>query len=154
MILQAKPANFLSWNATIEREGHRAELRFNWIGESGTIEINGEPCDVNKQGMLSGQWVLALDRVELATAVKSNIFTRSFGIADRNGSFSLNADSAFTRSFTLYHSGNIVAAYRARHFFTRSMNIEWHDEVCTFPTLCFAYWLIAITQHRQAASSS
>jgi hypothetical protein len=153
-MIQCKPKGMFSWNFFLEGEGHQAILDFNWVGEQGHINIDGTVYDISKHGMFSGEWSLNLDGVRVATAQKSNAFTRTFEMISRDEAFLIRAKSAFGRSFVLEYSDAVVAAITPNHPFGRSATINTRDSRMDFPTIAFAFWIVVLNWRRQAGAAS
>jgi hypothetical protein len=153
-MIRCVPDGFWSWNFHLTDEYHEAILEFNWFGEAGTITVDGVCFDVCKQGAFSGHWTLERDGLEIASAERANIFTRTFEISDAIGSLLLRAESVFGRSFVLELSNEVIATITPDHAFTRRTTIEVLEKSPSFPTLAFAFWLVVLTWRRQAQDNS
>jgi hypothetical protein len=153
-MIRCKPKGMFSWDFSLEGEGHHASLEFNWFGEQGTIAADGEWFEVRKHGMFSGHWTLNHDRRSVASARKTSAFTRTLEIQDAEGTLLLRAESAFGRSFHVERRGEVIAAIRPDHAFTRRATIVTRRWEWDFPTACFAFWLVVLTWRRAAASNS
>jgi hypothetical protein len=129
-------------------------LEFNLMSEQGTLIADGAHLEIRKHGVLSGNWTLDGSGREIASAQKSSAFTRAFEIESPMGSLVLRAESAFTRRFVVERSGNVIAIISPDHAFTRRARIETLARDLDFPTLCFSFWLAALTWRRAASRSS
>src|SRR5262245_45454905 len=153
-MIRCTPKGVCSWDFRLEGEGHSAVVEFDWLGERGAITADGVAFEVRKHGVFSGRWTLDRDGGAEVTAQKSSAFTRTFEIEGPGGTVLLSAESAFGRSFQVERLGEVVAAIRPDHAFTRRATIELPGRRGDFPTLCFAFWLVVLTWRRAASSSS
>lgn len=143
------PKGLCSWNFDVTENGHSASVQLNWMGEQGSITIDGNRHEVLKHGVFSGQWTLEANSTTMATARKPNPFTRSFELTTSLGTVALRAESAFGRTMVLEGAGfNGVIA--PAHSFTRRASIT--GEVPDFQIACFAFWLTALLWRRAAQS--
>ena len=120
----------------------------------GAILIDGTRFEVRKHGFLSGQWTLEHEGIAAASAQKSNPFTRTFEVRAAGDDFVLRAQSAMGRTFLVERGERTVATIAPEHPFTRRARIECQSDECDFVTLCFLFWLAAITWRRAAQSNS
>ena len=153
-MIRCRPQGICSWSFYLEGEGNRASLEFSWMSEQGTIIADGAHFEVRKHGVLSGHWTLDHAGQEIASAQKSSAFTRTFEIESPMGSLVLRAESSFTRRFRVERSGDLVATISPDHAFTRRARIGILARDCDFPTICFLFWLTALTWRRAASKSS
>jgi len=151
-MIRCTPKGICSWNFSLQGEGHRASLEFNWTGEQGVITADGLRLEVCKHGVFSGHWTLDREGEAVASAQKSTPFTRTFEIESPIGSLVLRAESAFGRSFRVERSGDLLATISPAHLFTRRATIETRAEHVDFPTLAFSFWLAVLTWRRAASS--
>ena len=153
-MIRCKPKGICSWDFFLDGEDHHANLEFNWLGEQGAITADDTSFEVRKHGRLSGHWTLDQGRESVASAQKSSAFTRTFEIQSAEDTLVLCAESAFGRGFRVERSGQVLATIRPDHAFTRRATIEAFGPKWDFPTVCFAFWLVVLTWHRAAQSSS
>lgn len=153
-MIRCIPKGMCSWDFFLDGEAHHASVEFNWLGEQGAITADDTLFEVRKHGVLSGHWTLDYDSESIASAQKSNPFSRTFEIQDAHDLLVLSAESPFGRSFQIERSGDVIATISPDHAFTRRSTIETLTQKWDFPTLCFAFWLVVITWRRAASSSS
>jgi hypothetical protein len=153
-MIRCKPKGMCSWDFFVDDESHHASLEFNWLGEQGTITVDGRSFEVRKHGMLSGHWTLDYGPESIASAQKTSPFFRTFEIQNAHDSLVLRAESPFGRSFHIERCQEVIATIRPDHAFTRRSTIETLRQKWDFPTLCFAFWLVVLTWRRAASSSS
>lgn len=152
-MIRCIPRGLCSWDFLLDGEGHQATLEFNWLSEQGAVTADGTRLEIRKHGVLSGHWTLEHEGNEVASAQKSNAFSRTFEIQDPSGHLVLRAVSALGRSFHLERSGEVVATVSPDHLFTRRATIEILAEQWDLPTVCFSFWLVVLTWRRAASSS-
>lgn len=143
------PKGICSWNFDLRTSGHSASVEFDWMGEQGAMTIDGMPHEVRKHGMFSGQWTLEANSTTLASAQKSNPFTRSFDLTTSSGTVVLRAESAFGRAMLL-EGADFHGLIAPVHPFTRRASIT--GQVPDFRIACFAFWLAALVWRRAAQS--
>ena len=153
-MIRCTPKGICSWNFFLDDDDHHASLDFNWFGEQGAITADGIPFEVIKHGVFSGHWTLDHNRQSVASAQKSSAFTRTFEVRTANDSLVVCAESAFGRGFRIERSGEVIATIRPDHAFTRRATIKILAQKWDFPTICFAFWLVALIWRREASSSS
>lgn len=153
-MIQCTPQSLCSWNFYLVAESNHASVEFNWLNEQGRILGDGTLLDVRKAGMMSGFWTLEAAGKTIASAQKASPFTRTFAMHDVDGTLSLEAESAFGRSFRLARPGAPVATITPDHPFTRRSSINVLSPKCEFTTLCFAFWLAVLTWRRAASSAA
>lgn len=131
--------------------GHFASARFNWIDEQGNIAIDGEYHEVRKHGVFSGHWTLEANSTTVASAQKSNVFTRTFELETSSGTVILRAQSAWGCTMLLEGDGfdGVIAPV---HPFTRRASIT--GQISDFRTACFAFWLTVLLWRRDAQHDS
>lgn len=151
MILNCNPHGICSWNFSISGGSYSAKIDFNWVGESGSIEVNGRFFTVEKKGVLSPVWNMMEGSETLATAQKDSFFTRSVSIDYDSHKVSLTALSPFTRSMNIRGDGFDVDI-SPEHSFTKRAVISgaWDDDVI----LAFGFWLTVLMWRRSANNQS
>lgn len=150
-VIECNPLGICSWDFELQGEGLRARCGFGWPTESGWIDVDGSSFAVNKQGFFSGKWELVRALRTMATAEKRSTFTRSFDIHTSSGQYTLEADSFATRTMFLRGPGG-SATIEPAHVFTRRATIK--GSYPDFETLCFAFWLTALTWRRAANNNT
>lgn len=154
MIIRCIPMGIFSWAFRLEGEGHSASLRLDSFVEQGVIVADDIEFEVKKHGVLSGRWTLERAGQQVASAQKCDPFTRTFDIQTPGGSLVLRAESAFLRDFRLEHSGELLATISPDHLFTRRATIETLANDLDLPTICFSFWLAALTWRRRRRNNS
>lgn len=153
-MIRCIPRGICSWDFLLDGEGHQASLELSLLSEQGAVTVDGIRFDIQKHGVFSGHWTLRHEGMEVASAQKSNAFTRTFGIQDPSGHLVLGAESALGRSFRLQRSGEVIATISPDHVFTRRATINILAEPWDYPTIAFSFWLVVLTWRRAARSSA
>lgn len=150
-MIHCVPRGLCSWRFILGGDGHAAETEINWVGEQGSLLIDGTFHEVRKLGWLSGEWELVDGVSVIAHARKPSAFTRTFELTGQAGQSVLSAQSAFGRTMELIGSdANCVIA--PAHPFTRRATIE--GGVRDFRIVSFAFWLTVLTWRRSANSNN
>jgi hypothetical protein len=147
-VLIAKPSSIFGWDFDIS--GTVSGLAsFDWLGESGQIQVEGLRYEVVKQGWLSGEWTLERGGEVHARGVKTGVIGRTMEITGGGMTLTLQAHTPFGRGFDIDADGAHVGSVTPDHAFTRRATIDIARIVP--PELqVFAFWLIAL-QWRRAA---
>ncbi len=153
-MIYCEPKRLFTWDYTIRGEGHDAVLSRNWIGEQGSLVIDGIEFEVEKHGFTSGMWTMYRQSVEYAVAQKTRPATRSFEIQAPSGLISMRPMSPLKRSFILERSDEMVGTVKAVHPFTRRAQIDLSPSEDDFPAVCFAFWLAILTWKRRRRAGS
>jgi hypothetical protein len=150
-MIQCTPRGVCSWDFQLDGGGDQAFTGFDWIGEQGSLVINGENHAVSKHGFFSGQWSLDSNRGTVFNAQKSSAFTRSFEISGSSGSAVLCARSAFGRTM-IFQGDGVDCMISPAHAFTRRAVITGsYDD---FRRVAFAFWLTALVWRRATRNNS
>jgi hypothetical protein len=147
-VLIATPSSIFGWD--FDLTGPVSGLAsFDWLGESGQIQVDGVLYQVVKQGWLSGEWTLERAGEVYARASKTGVFGRAMQIDGAGMTLTLNPHTPFTRSFDIDANGRCVGSVTPDHAFTRRATI---DIARTVPAemQVFAFWLIALLWRRAA----
>lgn len=148
-MIRCIPKGICSWDFDLESSEHSASVEFNWVGEEGTIRMDGHLHRIEKHGVFSGQWTMEESAQTVATAKKSSAFTRSFDLTTPAGTITMRAESAFGRTMILKgprFDGTITPV----HPFTRRAMIT--GQISDFRMACFAFWLTVLLWRRAAQS--
>lgn len=149
-IIRCIPRGICSWNFLLDGAGYQGTVALGWMGEHGTIKVDGTPFDIQKHGVFSGHWTLNHEGQEVISAQKSTAFTRTFKIQDPRGELVLRAKSPLGRSFHLERSNDVVATMSPDHAFTRRATISIFTKQYDLPTLYFSFWLVVLMWRRAA----
>ncbi len=153
-MIRCNPQGMFSGNYDLRGEGHSGTLTFNWLSEQGMLVADRSRHRIRKEGMLSGRWVLLKGSRKVATAQKSNPFSRTFEINDDDGALTLRASNMIGRTFRLERGVSLVARISPLHPLTRKSQIVTTRRHVDFTTLAFAFWLVALTRRRSSQSAA
>jgi hypothetical protein len=148
-VLIATPSSVFGWDFEISGPVS-AMASFDWIGESGQIQVDGAVYLVVKQGWLSGEWTLERGGEVRARASKSGVFGRTLQIDGGGMTLTLRPQTPFTRTFDIDANATHVGSVTPDHAFARRSTIDIARSV-PVELQVFAFWLIAL-QWRRAAS--
>ncbi|MEK7951407.1 hypothetical protein [Luteolibacter soli] len=150
-MIECLPRGICSWNYELSCAGHGAQTELRWMGEQGSLWVDGESFNVVKEGLWSGRWRLEGNAGTLFVAQKVSAFRRTFEIDGRGGQAVLRAESAFGRSMLL-EGERVNVAIRPAHVFTRRASIQ--GEVGDFRLVAFGFWLTALLWRRAASNNN
>jgi hypothetical protein len=153
-MITCKPQSICSWNYYLIDGDKQAYLQFNWLSEQGSITLGDIEYAVHKHGPLSGQWSLEQNGEPLIWAKKSNPVTRTIEVSLGDSTLTLRAESPIGRSFLGELNAHTAFTIKPVHLLTRRAVIETFGENLEFPTLCFAFWLVALMWRRSANNNN
>ncbi len=152
-MLRAEPKSWLSWDYTVYDNGAPvADLDLAWVREAGEVIIEGVACTLYRESLLSGAFILEADGFPLARAEKPSALFRTFEIA-YEGSYTLQARSAFARTFVLCEGDREIGSIYPDHLFSRKMTVDL-PEALPLAVRVFITWLVILMWKRAAQSSS
>ncbi len=70
------------------------------------------------------------------------------------GLLSLSPEAAIRRCFKIEHEGRLLAMITPDHLFTRRSKIDIRSPEFDFPTIAFAFWLVALSWRRTQRHNS
>jgi hypothetical protein len=153
-MLQATPRGWFSWNFVVsEGETEVADIRLAMLREAGELVVQQNTYRVNREGIMSGAFVMQKDDLEIARAEKHSAFQRSFQIAQDGRSYTLGAESAFRRRFFLTEGGNQVGSVYPLNAFTRKCVVDLPTDI-SLPVRVFMVWLVIILWKRDSDSAA
>jgi hypothetical protein len=153
-MLTCLPAGLCSWNYHVSGGNlGNAFLAIDWLTEQGSIHVNHVEYAIRKHGALSGHWSMYQAGRLVAEAHKPSALFRSFQLTGFMNTFTLKAQSPFSRVFELLDGTACVGRMEPVHAFTRRASLRVNAPVHELLQL-FAIWLVVITWRRQAASDS
>lgn len=153
-MISCLPNGLCSWNYTLKGDGHSAEASLQMFTEQGSLVVDGVAFEIRKHGFASGHWTLEREGAVIISAQKPSPLTRTVKLSNAEASWTLQAESAFGRSFRLERGASIIAAIRPAHMFTRRATIELLRDDGEFTAVCFAFWLAVIAWRRAASKNS
>jgi hypothetical protein len=151
-MLEVVPTGWFSWDFTIS-EGSRpvAEFDISWWRERGELTVQGSTFRVSREGMLSGDFLLESDRGILARATKPSVLRRSFTVQSGTKTYTLQARSAFRRSFVLLDDDREVGAIAPHSAWTRRASANLPTDM-PLPVQVFLVWLTLLLWKRESDS--
>ena len=153
-MLQATPRGWFSWNFLIsEGENEVADIRLAMLREAGELVVLDKTYRVNREGIMSGAFVLQEGQMELARAEKPSAFQRSFLVSYDGRSYSLGAESAFRRRFVLKENDGRVGSIYPLNAFTRKCAVDLPSDIL-LPVRVFMVWLVIILWKRDSDSAA
>jgi hypothetical protein len=153
-MLQAAPRGWFSWNFVVsDGEDQIADIRLAMLREAGELVVQNKSYRVNREGIMSGAFVLQQDDVELARAEKPSAFHRSFEIGHGGRRYTLGAESAFRRKFVLKENGHSAGSVYPVNAFTRKCAVDLPSDI-PLPVRVFMVWLVIILWKRESDSAA
>ena len=152
-MLRAEPKSWFSWDYTVYDDGAPvADLDLAWVREAGEVIIEGVACTLYRESLLSGAFILEAGGFPLARAEKPSVLFRTFEIA-YDGHYTLQARSAFGRTFVLREGDREIGSIYPDHIFSRKMTVDL-PEALPLAVRVFITWLVILMWKRAAQSSS
>lgn len=165
--IRCLPRGVCSWNFHLTGKDHRADVELGTFRDRGRIRVDDEHAfEVRREGLLSRTWTLVTPRDSpggspegprggsvVRTAEKLPL-RRSYEIGLGSGATgTLRPRTLFSSAFVLEQGLSTLATIRTDHLFTRRASIQTAGRGVDFPTICFAFWLTAMTWRRTRRSS-
>ncbi len=151
--IQARPRHWFSWGFDLFLDGEfLAGFDMSWLREGGRFTYGDREYRLSREGFWSGDFLLTADQEVLARAAKS-AFVRRFVVRTGAREFTLEAASAFTRSFRLIENGLIVGGVLPHHLFTRACTLEFPHDL-PVPVQVFLFWLVVLMWRRAASDAA
>ena len=154
-MLRAEPKNWFSWDYPVYDDGAPvADLDLAWVREAGEVIIESVACTLYRESLLSGAFILEAGGFLLARAEKPSALFRTFEIAyDDRHHYTLQARSAFSRTFVLREGDRETGSIYPDHLFSRKMTVDL-PEALPLAVRVFITWLVLLMWKRAAQSSS
>ena len=152
-LILCSPRSVFSTNFDLEGDGHTGSVYLNWMNEQGNVRADRQDFIARKLGVFSGQWILVEQGSTIAEAKKRSVFTRTIEMQSPMGALVLRPISMMGRSFVVERSGEVIATIIPEHILTRRSWIMIDVPEYDWPTICFVFWLIAMTWRRSQAAS-
>ena len=152
-VLTLAPRNWFTWNfSVLDGERLLADIHFSSWRERGVLTIDGIDYRVYRESML-GDFLLEQSGSVLARAEKPSAFRRSFIIKYKERSYTLQAESAFRRTFVLLDGDHQIGSLVPENAFTRQAVVTLPDD-WPLPVKSFAIWLTLLHWRRDANAGS
>jgi len=101
-MLELVSLGWLSWDFSVLQNGSPiAEIDISSWREKGVLIVGGSSYNVYREGMMSGQFILELNGIQLASAEKPSALYRSFTVQHGGKTYTLKAAAALRRTFLL-----------------------------------------------------
>ena len=153
-MLTAIPKRWFSWDFTV-MDGAQAvgEIDVSCWREKGMVTVEGIDYRVYREGLMSGDFILASNDSVLARASKPSAFRRAFTIQYAGREYTLLAKSALRRAFALLDGNREVGSLSPRSIFTRRAAVDLPENL-PLPLKVFIIWLTVILWKRESDSSA
>jgi hypothetical protein len=153
-MLQATPRGWFSWNFVVSEGGKEiADIRLAMLREAGELVVQDNTYRVNREGIMSGAFLLQDGVRELARAEKPSAFHRSFEVSHDGRRYTLGAESAFRRKFVLRENSQAVGSVYPANAFTRKCVVDLPTGIA-LPVRVFMVWLVIILWKRDSDSAA
>ncbi len=117
--------------------------------EKALLTVQGVDYRVYREGLMSGDFILASGESVLARAKKPSALRRTFIIEHGGRHYTLRAKSAFQRAFELLDGDRVVGSVSPRGIFTRRAAVDLPEDMPLFVKV-FIIWLAVILWKRES----
>ncbi|HKF55531.1 MAG TPA: hypothetical protein VKJ45_08815 [Blastocatellia bacterium] len=153
-MLRVTPSSWFSWNFIVfEGDDQVADVRLAVLREAGELIVRGKAYRVNREGIMSGAFILREGDLELARAEKPSAFHRSFQVDHAGRNYVLGAESAVRRKFVLNENGETVGSVSPLNAFTRKCLVDLPVDI-PLPVRVFMIWLVIILWKRDSDTAA
>jgi hypothetical protein len=153
-MLRVAPSSWFSWNFVVfEDEDQVADIRLAMLREAGELVVRHKTYRVNREGIMSGAFILRESELELARAEKPSAFHRSFQVSQDGRQYTLGAESALRRKFVLKENGETVGSISPLNAFTRKCIVDLPTSI-SLPVRVFMIWLAIILWKRDSDTAA
>ncbi len=154
MVMHATPRSWMSWSYELrDDEGVVAQIERAWFRERAEIAIRDERFVMEREGWMSGSFLLTRKGAIVASAKKENWFCRSFLVTTGERELELSAKSMFSRVFLLRERSRQIGSVRPLGIFTRRAEVDLPEDL----DLCvrvFVFALVTLLWKRASDSPS
>jgi hypothetical protein len=149
-MLTAVPKSWFSWDFTV-MDGTRAvsDIDVSCWREKGVITVAGTDYRVYREGLMSGDFILASDETVLARAQKPSAFRSAFNVEHAGKQYTLRPTSVWGRAFALLDGDRVVGMLSPRGLFTRRAAVDLPENL-PLSVRVFIIWLAVIIWKREA----
>lgn len=153
-MLEAVPAGIFSRNWVARWPGGpTAEIRVSGMRERAEFTLDGRRFRLGRERLLGGAFLLEDEHGTIARAVKPSAWRRRFELGAEGEEWALEADSVWSRSFSLVRRGERVGTVGRSGVFRRRAWAElpdgWPPEV-----QLFVFWLALVLWRRADAAAA
>ncbi|MCL6548988.1 MAG: hypothetical protein K6T30_08765 [Alicyclobacillus sp.] len=153
-VLEAIPKHWFSWDFLVTSSSRPvAEIGISWWREKGELMVEGLPYQVYRERLMSGAFVLSSNGSVLARAEKPSAFRRSFLLDYMGKCYTLQARSAFGRTFILSEDSTEIGSIHPTGLLTRRARAVLPGHLPLFFKV-FLIWLTLVLWKREAESTS
>lgn len=137
------PKHWYSWNFRVVADAREiGEVTRSWWRERGSLRIEGVTYSVRREGLWSGDFLLEREGRVVARAEKTSPLRRRYRITAADRRLTLEAASAFGRSFLILHGSRSVGSVRPARAFSRKAIVEMEDPVSPPVQLFLAFLVV------------
>jgi len=146
------PLRWYSWNFDL-LEGTRrlAHLDLSAWREKGVLSVDGINHRVYREGVMSGDFVIARDGLVLARATKPSAFRSTFMISWNGREYTLRKKSILGREFVLLDGDTQIGSVARNSWWSRDSSVDL-PTTWPLPIRVFVIWLVLIMWRRDANS--
>lgn len=149
-MLQLVPQGWLGWHVDVLGNDRKiTEIKTSTLPESGTFSIDGADFRAWREGMFSGEFLLAKDGETIARAQKPSALKSSFNIEFSDRQYTLKKESWAGRSFVLIQGDIEVGSIRPEGVLTRKASVDLPGDM-PMPLQLFVVWLTILLWKREA----
>lgn len=153
VMLTCIPLSLCSWDYQItDAVGGTGAVKFDFMGEEGSISLGTATHLVRKHGWLSGHWSLDQGGEVALDAHKPSAFAQCFELTGNGLNLTVKSQSGFTRSFDIVRGDTTVGTIYPAHAFTKRAFVECDPSVPELVQL-FSFWLAVLMWKRDADNS-
>jgi hypothetical protein len=149
-MLIAIPKQWFSWKFTVT-DGSQpvAEIDISQWREKGRLTVEGVDYRVYRENMMSGDFILESAGSVVARAQKPSAFHRTFEISHDGDHYTLQAESAFRRTFLLLSGERQIGSLSPERMMSRRAAVDLPAEL-PLAVRVFVIWLALILWKRAA----
>jgi hypothetical protein len=149
-MLTAVPKSWFSWDFTVmDGSQNVGDIDMSCWREKGVLTVEGTDYRVYREGLMTGDFILALNDKVLARAKKPSAFRRAFIVEYADKRYTLRPTSAWGRGFALLDGDSVVGTLSPRGIFTRRAAIDL-PKTMPLSVRVFIIWLAVIIWKREA----
>jgi hypothetical protein len=153
-MLRVAPSSWFSWNFVVfEGQDQVADIRLAVLREAGELIVRDKTYRVNREGIMSGAFILRDGELELARAEKPSAFYRSFQVTHDGRCYTLGAESTLRRKFVLQENGRTVGSVCPVNAFTRKCDADLPTGI-SLPVRVFMIWLVILLWKRDSDTAA
>jgi hypothetical protein len=142
--------HWYSWDFTVmEGERQIASIAVSGWREKGVLTIEGVEYRVNREGVMSGDFLLERDGVVLARAIKPGTFKDALEVRHDGRTFELARESVWRRKYVVRSGGAEIGSLAPTSAWGRDAVATLPDS-WPLPLKAFAIWLAVLLWKRGA----